>query len=171
MRVSRKTRRNSAAFIAGALCGAALTALLDGRSGAARRNWIRGKFAHGATASANFAGKQVVSASRHVGGTAAEYWAMMRDQILPNDILLARVRAQLGHVCSLNHVEMDVRDGHVTVWGNIPSAEAVTIGRRLRKTRGVATYYVQAEDKRNIRELSDDDGIRGRERLEHLQAA
>lgn len=136
MRESRTNLGTPAVFLAGALCGAALAALFDGRN-SSLQGWVRAE----------------------------------REQNIPDELLLSQVRDQLAPVCNLTLVEMEVREGHVNVWGNISHSEASDLGRVLRNAPGVTSYYVQAVDNRDIRDIADEHGIPGRERLEQFKAA
>jgi len=125
-------------FLTGFLAGAACAALLDPRRGAARRALVRDK----ALSLARRAGREAVREGRglrqRAQGLVHEARARANDQEVPDDVLVERVRAQLGRpVSHPRAIEVSACEGEVTLCGPILRGEAADLIDRVGRIRGV----------------------------------
>ncbi len=145
----------ASAFMVGAGVGAGLMALLDPSRGAARRSFLRDKVFRAVHIGQREMRKLMKEIANEVRGSIAEQRARMREGDIADVRLLARVRAQIGHVVeNFGALELTARDGHVTVWGPVLMGEKQKIEERLRQTRGVKTCYVQVSEHEDLSELT-----------------
>ncbi len=125
-------------FMAGMVAGAALMYMLDPATGRRRRAIARDK----AVSTLHTAEDRVVHKSRDLRnraqGTVATLRNRMNEDTVDDDILRARVRAELGHVCSHPRaIEISVHDGCVTLGGTALQSEVDAICKGISKVRGV----------------------------------
>jgi hypothetical protein len=137
-------------FVAGVAAGAGLMYLLDPRGGARRRALIRDKFLHAGRSARMFGGRLARRARNEVLGELEERkaWWRERGESIDDDVLVERVRAQLGHV--LSHpgaIEVMARDGIVTLRGSVVRGEIRKICDRLDATRGIRNYSVELSER------------------------
>jgi hypothetical protein len=152
---------SSFSFLAGIGLGAGLMALLDPGRGAARRSYIRGKTFHGLRVAGREGAKQFKRMQNELAGALAESKAKLLERNVPDEILIERVHAQLGHVVkNFGLLEIDARQGYVTVWGPTLRGERGKIIDRLQETRGVRNFYVQVEEHDNLDQVA---GIHGQQ--------
>ena len=152
---------SSFSFLAGIGLGAGLMALLDPGRGAARRSYLRDKTFHGLRLVGREATKQLKRLQNEIVGALAESKAKLLERNVPDDILAARVRAQLGHVVkNFGLLEIDARRGYVTVWGPTLRGERGKIIDRLQETRGVRNFYVQIDEHDDLDQVA---GIHGQQ--------
>ena len=153
---SRNRVEDGAMFLAGCGVGALTMYLLDPGRGAWRRSHIREKFIRAGHAIADRADKQSRNVANHLKGSIYEARAKLRNRRVPDEVLIERVRAQLGHVVS-HPGSLDVRvdDGCVIITGPVVAGELAKIHDRLKKTRGVCDFDLQ------IMEHLDTEGVPG----------
>lgn len=145
-------------FVAGALCGASLMYLLDPRGGGRRRALIKDKVVRGSRLASMYGGKMARHLSNQARGEVEEQRARWRDsgEVIPDDVLVERVRAQIGHVVSHpGSIEVTANNGMVTLRGPVLSGEIEKVCKRLDVTRGVQDYNIQ------LMEHEDASGIPG----------
>jgi len=136
-------------FVGGICLGAGLMYILDPNRGRTRRAWLREKATHGIHVLQRETNKQLRNAGNHILGRAQEIRSSIRDPsaAIPDDILLDRVRAQLGRdVRHLRMLDFTVEDGCVMVQGPVLRGEAEKVQRRLNKTRGVRDCDVHLQE-------------------------
>lgn len=139
-------------FLAGFSAGALCAALLDPRRGAARRALLRDK----ATSLAREAGREAMRRGRDARqrtlGRIYETSKRVIDESVPDDILVERVRAQLGRpVSHPRAIEVVASDGEVTVSGPILRSEVDDLLMRVAEVRGVRQVN-------NMLQVFDDEG-------------
>lgn len=135
-----------ALFVAGAIAGVGLMYLLDPRGGARRRALIRDKVMHGGRLARQYGGRLARRARNEVRGEFEERKAWWRDrgEQVDDEVLIERVRAQIGHV--LRHpgaIEVIAKDGVITLRGPVLRGEIRRICDRLEATRGIRNYGIE----------------------------
>lgn len=124
----RDEARHGRDFLLGALAGAALMYLFDPAGGGRRRALARDQVVHaghelehlGSAAAAR--GRDLRNRAR---GLVAGVRGKLRTEIVDDDILLARVRARLGHRASHpGAIQVVAQGGTVTLSGPVAAEEA-----------------------------------------------
>ncbi|HVH85125.1 MAG TPA: hypothetical protein VM912_00245 [Terriglobales bacterium] len=138
-----------ACFLGGAAVGARLMYLFDPDRGRSRRVRLRDKAVRGINIARRASNKQLRHAANHVIGRLHELRSSIRDRSteISDDILLDRVRAQLGR--DLRHPRMldfRIENGWVIVEGPVLRGEERKIRERLQKTRGVRECDVRTHE-------------------------
>ena len=133
-------------FLAGFGAGVACAALLDPRRGAARRAVIRDK----TLSLLRRAGRQAVREGRDLSqraeGLVHETRARMHEEQIPDDVLVERVRAQIGRpVSHPRAIKVTAVDGVVTLFGPILRSELDELLERVARIRGVRSVRNQLE--------------------------
>ena len=131
-------------FLGGMGLGAGLLFILDPQLGGARRAWVRDKMGRGVHVFGRFLDRRVRDLRNRAQGRVAELRAS--GEQVNDDLLVERVRAQIGHV--LSHpaaIEIIASDGLVIVRGPVLEGEREKIEHRLSETRGVRDYRVDVE--------------------------
>lgn len=150
-------------FAGGALLGARLMYLFDPDRGRSRRVRLHDKAVHGVHVVRRVTNKQLRNAGNHLVGRIHEVRSSIRDRStdVSDDILLDRVRAQLGRdVRHMRMLDFRVENGCVIVEGPALHGEAHKIRERLQKTRGVHNCDVRVHEV-NREELEHLSGRRG----------
>jgi nucleoside-diphosphate-sugar epimerase/osmotically-inducible protein OsmY len=143
------TGKEWAFLIGGIGVGGALMYLLDPDRGRRRRAYLRDQAVHaahvvgdsvapGASSIARDLGKRARNLSNHVRGAAVEASARLRDEEVPDEVLVARVRSEMGHVT--HHAqEINVRadTGRVTLSGVVRAGEVKRLLASVAHVRGV----------------------------------
>src|SRR5688572_6190803 len=108
----------------GLALGVGLMFLLDPRQGGARRAYVRDKSVRAAHEVERAAEVGTRDLAHRIEGAIARVFASGRNHVEP-DVLVARVRARLGHVCSHPHaIEVASKgDGYVELKGPILADE------------------------------------------------
>lgn len=121
--------------------GAALMFLVDPHSGRRRRAYIRDKTRHSFRATQAEVTRIWTRVSNRTHGLAATTRRLFEPAAPPeDDILVARVRARIGHLVSHPHtIEVTADRGRVSVAGNAPAAEARKLLRAVACVRGVSS--------------------------------
>jgi len=124
-------------FVGGAL-GALAMYFLDPRDGRRRRARTRDKMVHAARV-LNDAGKVTARDTAHrARGVWATTRKLFKHEDVPDEVLVGRVRAELGRVVSHPHsVEVSAAGGHVTLSGPILAEEVRPLLRCVRRVDGV----------------------------------
>jgi osmotically-inducible protein OsmY len=131
-------------FVAGFVLGGVTVALLDPRRGAARRALLRDKGVATARDAAGLASRRARDFGHRLRGMVYEAKAALSDEQVPDDILVERVRAQLGRpVSHPRAIRVEARDGCVILAGPILSDEAEELIRQVARIAGVRS--IQSE--------------------------
>jgi hypothetical protein len=150
-------------FLGGAVVGARLMYLFDPDRGRSRRVRLRDRAVHALHLLRRESSRQLRNAGNHLIGQLHELRSSVRDRSteIPDDILLDRLRAQLGRdVRHLRMLDFRVENGCVIVEGPALRGELRKIRERLHKTRGVHDCDVRVEEvsREDLERLS---GMRG----------
>jgi len=160
----REGLRDGAMFLTGCGIGAFTMYLLDPGRGALRRSNIRDKFIRAGHVVADRADRQARNLANHAKGAIYEAQAKLRGRRVPDEVLVERVRAQLGHVVS-HPGSLDVRvdDGCIIVSGPVLAGELAKIQDRLQQTRGVCDFDLQVTEHLDTEDVP---GLQGQSRWE-----
>ena len=126
------------AFIGGMGLGATVGYLLDPERGRHRRARTRDKFAHVYHAGPRFVGAARRDFGNRALGALAQTRGMFSKGVVPDDVLVGRVRARLGrHVAHPRALEVRATDGLVTLQGPVRRAEVKPLRSAIARVRGV----------------------------------
>jgi uncharacterized membrane protein len=127
-------------FLGGAAVGVALMYFLDPNSGRRRRARTRDKVVHAArlvNEGAKVTARDTVHRAQGAWAEAKRLFAHDQEEV-GDDVLIGRVRAELGRVVSHPHaIEVAASGGHVTLIGPILSYEARPLLKVVRRVPGV----------------------------------
>jgi osmotically-inducible protein OsmY len=141
------------ALLAGLGLGAALMYFLDPDRGTRRRHLASDQAGRSLRKIARRLRDQASNARNHARGKAVELGARLRDERLDDDVLVARVRAALGHrVRHTGAIEVTASDGAVMLRGPVLAVEADDVIRTVAAVRGVRSI----ENRMNVRASADD---------------
>jgi uncharacterized membrane protein len=127
--------------------GAALVFLFDPNRGGRRRARIRDVVAHGTNVTADAIGATVRDAANRTYGAAAAIGRSVRRDVADDRVLLERVRTAIGRAATHPHaIDVDVRDGCVTLRGPILQAETKTLLAAVARVRGACEVLNQLEE-------------------------
>lgn len=120
--------------------------LFDPARGKSRRR----RLVEQAQSTAHHASKFMEGIERHVikraWGIAAETKSALQNRPVPDEKLVSRIRAKLGHLTSHPHaIEVSVESGRVTVRGPILATEVHGLLRALAKVPGASNVENQLE--------------------------
>jgi osmotically-inducible protein OsmY len=139
-------RVNTLGFLTGFVAGGITVALLDPRRGAARRAALRDKGLSAVKDAAEIAGRRARDMRQRLQGVVYEATARMSEVQVADDILVERVRAQLGHpVSHPRAIEVSATNGCVVLSGPILTDEADELIRRISRVPGVRSIESQLE--------------------------
>jgi hypothetical protein len=158
-------------FLGGAV-GVALMYFLDPNLGRRRRARTRDKVVHAARVVNEGAKVTARDTVHRVQGAWAEARKMFEQEEVTDDVLIGRVRADLGRVVSHPHaIEVAASGGHVTLIGPILSHEVRPLLRAIRRVagvRGVSDQLTVYSEPGNVSSLQGGEPRTGR-RFELLQ--
>jgi len=133
-------------FVAGFVVGGITVALLDPRRGAARRALLRDKTLSAVKDAAETGSRRARDLRQRLRGVVYEAKARMSEQDVPDDILVERVRAQIGRpVSHPRAVEVRAESGRVILSGPILADEADDLIRRISRVPGVRSIESQLD--------------------------
>jgi hypothetical protein len=151
-------------FLAGTVFGAGLMYLLDPRGGSRRRALIRDKFVRGNRMARMYGGKIARHLRSEVRGELEEHRAKLRERgvMIPDDVLVERVRSQIGHVVSHpGSIDVIAENGIIRLRGPVLRGEIDKICDRLGETRGVHDYRIELQE---FESAEDIPGLQGESR-------
>jgi osmotically-inducible protein OsmY len=125
-------------FLAGFVFGGVTVALLDPRRGAARRAVLRDKSMSAAKDAAEVAARRGRDLRQRLRGVLYEAKARLSDEEVPDEILVERVRAQLGRpVSHPRAIDVRARNGCVILAGPVLADEVDDLVRQVSRIPGV----------------------------------
>jgi uncharacterized membrane protein len=134
------------ALIKGLSFGVSLAYLLDPDRGRRRRARVRDSVVHHAIETQKALGTTARDVRNRVSGTAARFGRAFRHDRTSDDVLVPRVRAEMGRVVSHPHaIEVSAEGGVVTLRGPILSGEARRLLAAVRRVPGVVKVVNQLE--------------------------
>jgi hypothetical protein len=141
----------------GAAVGAALLFVLDPNRGAKRRAMLRDKLVRAGRVAAEGASTTARDMSNRARGVAASIRGRFSDDDASDDVVRERVRATLGRASSHPRaLDVDVRDGCVTLRGPILASEArgvLAVTASVRSVQGVVDELERHETAAGIPSL------------------
>lgn len=133
-------------MLAGVGVGAALMFFLDPDRGARRRNVVRDQVMSTARSLGESLRDRSVDARNRARGRAVELRARLVEEDVPDEQLVARVRAELGHhVDRVRPIEVTADAGTVILSGSAPADEMPKILAAAESVRGVARVENQLD--------------------------
>jgi uncharacterized membrane protein len=156
----KSVNRNTGLGTFGAIgIGAGLMYFLDPDRGARRRAMVRDKVVHGLHKTEDAAETTGRDLRNRAQGLAAEVRGRFDREDVDDDVLVARVRAELGRVVSHpSSIAVTATAGRVTLSGPVLASEASSLLSRVRAVRGVHDVVDQLE----VHERTDDvPGLQG----------
>ncbi len=118
--------------------GAALMYVLDPQQGNRRRALARDRMTKAMHTTGHAMGATSRDLAHRATGLAASLHSRFFDEEAPDEVIAARVRARLGRVSSHpGAIEVDVRDGVITLIGPVLRNELQKIVRGVSSVRGV----------------------------------
>jgi len=152
---TRERIDHAVTLVSGMIIGATAMYILDENRGAKRRAYARDKL----NRAGHLLGRTIRKRSRDLmhrfSGAVAEIRSSIRDRgtPIPDDILISRVRAQLGHVVSdPGRLEIASNGGYVVIRGPVMAGEPEKIRKRVGKTRGVKDCRLEVEPRTGLEE-------------------
>jgi uncharacterized membrane protein len=140
MRAGRSRGFGIAAVLGAFALGGTTMYLFDADHGRRRRGRMRDMATHLGREGRDLVGKGSRDLSHRFTGAVAEMSRTLNvsDGQADDEVLLARVRSEIGRVCSHPHaLEVKVSDGEITLRGAILEREADEVYRRVAHVRGV----------------------------------
>ena len=126
------------AFLGGSASGAGTMYFWDPSRGKRRRRVFRDRAAHAVRVLAARARRLWVDAFNHGRGVAHDAAHTLREESVPDDVLVERVRARLGHLLRhTHHIEVIAQQGVITLRGRTPLVEADRLIYRIEDVPGV----------------------------------
>ena len=140
------TSRDSLLLLGGAALGAGVMYMLDPDRGTRRRALCRDQLMSAGNKTGMYAGKLSRDLRNRAQGLVAETRARFRHEEVSDDVLVSRVKAELGrHAVHHRALEITAKDGRVTLRGPALSAEADELISAVSSVRGVAGVDNQLE--------------------------
>lgn len=134
------------ALVGGAALGAGSMFVLDPERGRARRYFIHDKALHFEHAVERVMDKGVRDLRQRARGIVHEAIARFREDEVPDDKLVARVRSVVGRAVSHPHaVHVEAHGGRVILSGPVLSGEADRLLERVARVRGVGAIEDRLE--------------------------
>jgi gas vesicle protein len=129
---------NAKLVLGGAVAGAAIMYFADPKSGKSRRALLRDKTVSCVDSSVAMAERNMRDLKNRWTGLMATMSPSSPELVVSDELLAQRVHSALGHVVSHpKAVEVIVKDGYVTVYGPILTAEVPNLVQRVRSIPGV----------------------------------
>ena len=142
----RAMNRDVCLVLTGASIGAALMYILDPDRGNRRRALARDKLAAAGNKTSMYAGKLSRDLSNRAQGLVAETRARFRDEQVSDDVLVARVKAELGrHAVHHRALSISANGGRVTLRGPALASEVDELLSAVSSVRGVKEVDSQLE--------------------------
>lgn len=137
MTISKKLKQFS--FIGlGAGLGALVMYLLDPHSGRRRRGLLRDKAMHALALTRREIPRLAYDISHRLKGSYLEAKSRIQKDWVPDEVLVDRVRARLGHIVSRpGDIEVTAQGGTVCLTGVLGELEARRVIREIGRVRGV----------------------------------
>ena len=137
---------NTRDVLAGAGMGAALVFMLDPDRGARRRALMRDKMAHATRKTREGLDATARDMSNRARGVAAAARGRLAGGPVDDDVLVERLRAKLGRVCSHPRaIDVLAREGEVTLRGPVLSREVQGLINRMETVPGVQRVINELE--------------------------
>jgi hypothetical protein len=151
-------------FLIGAALGAGVLFMADPQSGRRRRALVRDKLVRATHATREALDATARDASNRIRGTIAASRSAWQPAEVEDEVLVERVRAKLGRVCSHPHaLDVRVAHGNITLRGPILAHEAPAVLRATQSVRGVLAVMNQMD----LHETADNvPALQGESRLE-----
>jgi hypothetical protein len=125
-------------FLAGLGAGTVMAWIFDPQAGRRRRAMLRDRTVRSVHRLEETVDKGVRDLSHRAQGRLAEVRGRLAPPAGDDDVIVERVRAELGRWVSHPHaIEVTCQDGLVTLSGPILAAEVGPLARQLRRVRGV----------------------------------
>lgn len=142
MSTLRNGAKKELMLMVGVGIGATGTYLLDPDRGKLRRALFRDRATHAWKTLRIAGGKATKDAGNRAMGIVAEALSAARPEEASNDVLVARVRAKLGHLVSYpSLVHVRAEEGTVTLTGDILESEAGEVARVISALPGIAGLH------------------------------
>jgi hypothetical protein len=133
-------------FLLGAALGAGLVYLMDPQNGRRRRALLRDKAVRASHTTRDALDTRARDALNRSRGVVAATRARWQQEDVPDEVLVERVRAKLGRVCSHPHaLDVRVAHGNITLRGPILAHEAESVLRTTQGVRGVQAVMNQMD--------------------------
>jgi CBS domain-containing protein len=146
------------AMCRGAAIGAGLTYLFDPRQGARRRSLLRDacvRLCNETQHTFDVTRRDLNNRLQGIKAEMSSYFGGSSSARVSDEQLKARIRSQLGRVCSHPRaIEVDVQDGQATLRGPILAAEAQRVFDRVRSVPGVRHVENQMEQHQEAGNIS-----------------
>lgn len=125
-------------LLAGIGIGAALMYFLDPDRGTRRRNIAADRALSAARSLGDAMRDRAVDTRNRAGGAVAELRGRLREDEVTDEVLVQRVRAELGHqVERMRPIEVVAEQGAVTLRGEAPADDVAKIVATVQAVRGV----------------------------------
>ncbi|HEV3469850.1 MAG TPA: BON domain-containing protein [Pyrinomonadaceae bacterium] len=140
------TSRDGLLLLGGAALGAGVMYMLDPDRGNRRRALCRDQLVSAGNRTSMYAGKLSRDLRNRAQGLVAETRARLRHDEVPDEVLVSRVKAELGrHAVHHRALEITADGGRVTVRGPALAGEVDELLRAVSSVRGVAGVENQLE--------------------------
>lgn len=140
-------------FCGGLALGAGLMYVLDPERGKRRRAMLRDQANHALNVAGTAYDKTAADLSNRTSGTLAELKARLRAEPVSDEVLRARVRAQLGRLVAHPHaIHVTAEEGKVTLSGPVFASELDHLLKGVAWVRGV----VEVENRLAAHEEADE---------------
>lgn len=138
----------SALWLAIAGLGASAMFLFDPAGGRRRRALLRDKFLSQMHDLWCLLRGESKNLRRRIAGSIVEARATVGEREVPADVMVSRVRAELGHaVSNAGSLDILVEDGRVVVSGSVIPGELRKLEGRLRHVRGLRDWELRVTEK------------------------
>ena len=133
-------------LIGGVGLGAALMYFLDPDRGRRRRGLVRDQVVSAFSKADDAVGATARDLGNRTRGLAAETRSRLKKEQAPDEVIVARVRSELGRVVSHpSAIQVTAEQGRVTLSGPILAREVDDLLSTVRKARGVTDLVNQLE--------------------------